>query len=134
MVLNIAKNLAGPGGKVIFFTGSNDDDRYYNRKMIEVVDVLHPTLVCKTNGILADVIYGAAGGKIGNDVLFCGGRSLDEVRLNECYILGNEEPFIKMNDKREYASGVVLSNGTFMIIGKFQENASTPTRFFSFFS
>ena len=122
MVLNIAKNLAGPGGKVIFFTGynRNDDDIYSNGNMIEVVDVLHPTLVCKTNGILADVIYGAAGGKIGNDVLFCGGRSLDEVRLNECYILGNEEPFIKMNDKRYDASGVVLPNGTFLMIGEIQ--------------
>ena len=52
MFLNIAKNLVGPGGKLIFFTGSNinDEDYWKNGKMIEVVDVLHPTLVCDKNG------------------------------------------------------------------------------------
>ena len=114
MFLNIANNLVGPGGKLIFFTGAN----YYNGKIIEVVDVLHPTLVCDTYGTVPVGILNAAGGKIGNDVLFCGGRSLDEGFSNECYILGNEEPFSTMIDKRTEASGVVLPNGTFMMIGK----------------
>ena len=72
MFLNIAKNLVGPGGKVIFFTGYNynDDDKYSNGKMIEVVDVLHPTLVCDTYGTVPIGIYDAAGGKVGDDFIF----------------------------------------------------------------
>ena len=124
MFLNIAKNLVGPGGKLIFFTGNNfkwyADDEYSNGKMIEVVDVLHPTLDCDTYGTLPVGISNAAGGKIGDDFIVCGGYIQDEGRSNECYILGNEEPFINMNDKRNVASGVVLPNGTFMMIGKIQ--------------
>ena len=122
MFLNIANNFSGPGSKVIFFTGSNyyDDDEWKNGKIIEVVDVLHPFLACDTYGNVPVGIYIAAGGKIGNDFIFCGGYNQDEVRSNECYILGNEEPFINMNDKPSYASGVVLPNGTFMMIGKIQ--------------
>ena len=120
MFLNIAKNLLGPGGKVIFFTGYNynDDDKYSNGKKIEVVDVLHPTLVCDTFGTMPFGIEYAAGGKIGNEFLFCGGYTQDGNRSNECYILGNEEPFINMNHTRRYASGVVLPNGTFLMIGE----------------
>ena len=71
MFLKIAKNLVGPGGKVIFFTGANDNYKYSNGKIIEVVDVLHPTLVCDTYGTLPIGIKKAAGGKIGNDFIFC---------------------------------------------------------------
>ena len=88
--------------------------------MIEVVDVLHPTLVCDTYGTMPVGITRAVGGKIGDDFIVCGGKNQDRVRSNECYILGNEEPFINMNDKRFVASGVVLPNGTFMMIGKIQ--------------
>ena len=88
--------------------------------MIEVVDVLHPTLVCDTYGTLPIGIKKAAGGKIGNDFIVCGGELQDEGLSNECYILGNEKPFINMNDKRSYASGVVLPNGTFLMIGEIQ--------------
>ena len=86
--------------------------------MIEVVDVLHPTLVCDTYGTVPVGIYGAAGGKTENDVIFCGGYTSGY--SENCYILGKDEPFIKMNDKRSSASGVVLPNGTFMMIGKIQ--------------
>ena len=122
MFPNIAKNLVGPGGKLIFFTGSNinDEDYWKNGKMIEVVDVLHPTLVCDAYGTLPVGILNAASGKIGNDFTLCGGYTQDRRFSNECYILGNEEPFINMNDKRIGASGVVLPNGTFMMIGKIQ--------------
>ena len=88
--------------------------------MIEVVDVLHPTLVCDTYGTLPIGIKKAAGGKIGNDFIFCSGWNQYEGHSNECYILGNEKPFINMNDKRSYASGVVLPNGTFLMIGEIQ--------------
>ena len=123
MFLNIANNLSGPGSKVIFFTGNNyndDDDEYSNGKMIEVVDVLHPTLDCDTYGTLPVGISNAAGGKIGDDFIVCGGKNQDRVRSNECYILGNEEPFINMNDKRADASGVVLPNGTILMIGEIE--------------
>ena len=105
----------------MYFTGydNNGEDNYFNGRIIEVVDVLNPNLVCDIFGTTVPVgTYAASGGKIGEDFLFCGGYNGDY--LDECYILGNEEPFIKMNDKRYYASGVVLPNGTFVIIGKIQ--------------
>ena len=88
--------------------------------MIEVVDVLHPTLVCDTYGTIPIGIRDAASGTVGNEFLFCGGYNQDRIRSNECYIFGNEEPFINMNDKRSSASGVVLPNGTFLILGEIQ--------------
>ena len=120
MYPNIANNRVGPGGKVIFFTGKKGYNGWKNGKMIEVVDVLHPTLVCDAYGTLPVGILNAASGKIGNDFTLCGGYTQDRRFSNECYILGNEEPFINMNDKRIGASGVVLPNGTFMMIGKIQ--------------
>ena len=100
-----------------------------------MIDVLNEDIECDVlyNGH-NDKLYGATGGKIGNDFVHCGGSiGFGSVYKDRCYILGdNTGPIIEFNysdvyvryltmyDKRHTLNGgVILPNNTIFITGKY---------------
>ena len=92
------------------------------------MDVLNENYECDSIYNGHDVhIYGAIGGRINDDFVFCGGlRGIhrnNKTLLNHCYVLGQESPIenIKWQLSSPFAhnhnSGVVLPNNTLFLTG-----------------
>ena len=105
---------------MVFFSGLYNQS-FANGKIVEVIDVLNPNSVCSSFGTLPIGVEMAVGGNIGHQFLLCGGLRGHYISdaTDKCYVLENDHPFIRMNDKRYAAQGVVLPNNTFFVIGDY---------------
>ena len=118
VVLFLISNLAfGQSHKVLLTTGyrGNTDIHYTNYS--EVIDLQNADSKCEDLEEYPLLLNGASGGLFLDSIpIICGGGSTFTVS-DQCYILGQDEPLIKMSQARSFGSAVMLNSSSMFITG-----------------
>ena len=104
------------------YTGSP----YKNGTVAELVDLMNPDSKCLYSVKLPYNVSSAFGGKIDNKSIFCGGAFVGydfDHRFHvykDCYVVGENIPFVQLTNPRYGGASVMLPNGTLFITGRIE--------------
>ena len=102
-------------GKIIVYSGWP----FENGVKVEVIDLLNEDSDCDLFPDLHFAVQDAFGGRIDNDYVLCGGGNYEDpdYKSDQCYHIGEREPFVKMTRPLISGSTVILPNQTLFMTG-----------------
>ena len=93
---------------------------YENGVKVEVIDLLNEDNNCDLFPDLPVEVKDAFGGRVSNDFVLCGGHHFGDPfdKSDQCYIVGQTEPFVQMTRPMIAGSTVILPNQTLFLTGR----------------
>ena len=103
-------------GKIIVYSGWP----FENGVKVEVIDLLNEDRDCDLFPDLNFAVIDALGGRINNDYVLCGGSNYEDPNFDsdQCFLIGEKEPFVKMTRPLISGSTVILPNQTLLMTCK----------------
>ena len=103
-------------GKIIVYSGWP----FENGVKVEVIDLLNEDSDCDLFPDLNFAVIDAFGGRINNDYVLCGGSNYEDPNFDsdQCFLIGEKEPFVKMTRPLISGSTVILPNQTLLMTCK----------------
>ena len=104
--------------KVLLTTGYRGSTDIHYTKYSEVIDLQNEDSKCNDLQDYALLLNGAYGGLFHDSLpIICGGSTVNLTVSDECYILGQQEPLVKMSQARSFGSAVMLNSSAMLITG-----------------
>ena len=93
---------------------------YENGIKVEVIDLLNEDSNCDLFPDLPVEVKDAFGGRIDDNFVLCGGHHFGDPfdKSDQCYLVGQTEPFVQMTRPMIAGSTVILPNQTLFLTGK----------------